>query len=522
METKLAIPIAAPDLNSAQEQIKKALRAEAEIIELRIDYLEQLNVNAVETLISKAKSLRNSGIPTIVTCRDKKQGGAIDHPFSLRIDVLAAAVEAGADFIDLEFDNYIKLDKDNSLLSALKKKTKPRLILSAHDFEGKFPDLEKLHRQILNAYPNAVPKLVYTAKHINDCFDAFDLLRGTKQDSIIFCMGQAGLISRILAKKLGSLVTFASIDEKTATAPGQLTAEQFKKTFRFDGIKPNTELFGIISSPVAHSASPVIHNAWFQQSNLNKLYLPLLVAGGKKEFNLFLQNILGRAYLGFKGFSVTIPHKQNALDFVIETKGFIENLAGKIGASNTLLINRDNSLSAYNTDCPAALDAITSALKIKKEGLRNLNVAVIGAGGVARAIVAGFSDLKANIKIYNRTIEKAEKLAAEFDCSYAGLDDLNDLDAKLLVNCTSVGMYPNTNSTPVPKEYLKKEMVVFDTVYNPPKTLLLKQAEKTGAKTIDGLSMFVNQAAAQFKLFTDTDGNAELMRKTVIEYLTKR
>jgi len=519
METKLAIPIAAPDLNSAQEQIKKAFRAGAEIIELRIDYLEQLDINAVETLISNAKSLRNSGIPTIVTCRDKKQGGVIDHPLSLRIDVLTAAVKAGADFIDLEFDNYIKLDKDNSLLSALKKKSKTRLILSAHDFEGKFPNLEKLHRQILNAHPNAVPKLVYTAKHINDCFDAFDLLRETKQDSIIFCMGQAGVISRILAKKLGSLVTFASIDEKTATAPGQITAEQLTKTFHFDNIKPDTELFGIIGSPVAHSASPVIHNAWFQQSNLNKLYLPLLVAGGKEEFDLFLQNILGRAYLSFKGFSVTIPHKQNALNFVIETKGFIEKVTGRIGASNTLLINQRNCLSAYNTDCPAALNAITSALKIKKEGLINLNVAVIGAGGVARAIVAGLSNLKANIKIYNRTIEKAEKLASGFDCSYAGLDDLNDLNAKLLVNCTSVGMYPNTNSTPVPKEYLKKEMAVFDTVYNPPKTLLLKQAERAGAKTIDGLSMFVNQAAAQFELFTGRKPDKNSMREAISAFL---
>jgi 3-dehydroquinate dehydratase/shikimate dehydrogenase len=148
-------------------------------------------------------------------------------------------------------------------------------------------------------------------------------------------------------------------------------------------------------------------------------------------------------------------------------------------------------------------------------------VAVVGAGGVARAIVAGLTDAGAKIKIYNRTVKRAEKLADEFNCEFAGLDELPNLDAKLLINCTSIGMHPNTDATPVPKESLKKAMAVFDTVYNPAKTLLLKEAKKKKAKKIDGISMFVNQAMAQFKLFTNTEGNAELMRRTVCDKLKK-
>jgi 3-dehydroquinate dehydratase/shikimate dehydrogenase len=167
---------------------------------------------------------------------------------------------------------------------------------------------------------------------------------------------------------------------------------------------------------------------------------------------------------------------------------------------------------------------------ISRAELKALPVAVVGAGGVARAIVAGLSDAGAKIKIYNRTIEKAERLAAEFGCEFAGLDDLPNLDAKLLINCTSIGMHPNVDETPVPAQYLQtclersreKGMAVFDTVYNPAETLLLKQAKKAGAKTIDGLSMFINQALAQFKLFTGQDGNSALMRETVLNCFSDR
>jgi 3-dehydroquinate dehydratase/shikimate dehydrogenase len=334
-------------------------------------------------------------------------------------------------------------------------------------------------------------------------------------------MGEAGLISRIIAKKLNSFVTFASIDDQSATAPGQLTIEQFKKLYNYDNIKSDTELFGVIANPVGHSLSPAIHNACFGEKSMNKLYLPLLVNGGKKEFDEFLYNVIERKWLNFVGFSVTIPHKQSALEFARANGGFVEPLAEKIGAVNTLIISADGKISTYNTDYSAALDTVTSTLGIERDGLRGLPVAVVGAGGVARAIVAGLSDAGAQIHIYNRTISKAEKLAGEFNCDFAPLDDLMDMNAKLVVNCTSIGMHPNVNASPVPKECLKSDMAVFDTVYNPAETLLLKQARQAGAKTIDGISMFVNQGMAQFKLFTNAEGSAELMRQTIMKHLTQ-
>jgi 3-dehydroquinate dehydratase/shikimate dehydrogenase len=516
MMTHLTVPISAKSLDEALVQIKAAQTAGAEMLEFRIDYLEGLSVDLVKSLMGRFRDAKGKQPPVIVTCRDKKQGGAADYPDRLRIDFLIAALKAGADFIDFEYENFRSTENQERIRLALSQHSRSRLILSAHNFEGKLPDISRLYRSMSTVCPGTIPKLVYTANHINDCFDAFDLLHRTSSERIVFCMGQAGQISRILAKKLGSFVTFAGIDADSATAPGQLTIKELKELYRYDGISADTELFGVIADPVGHSLSPAIHNACFAQAGMNRLYLPLLVQGQQQEFKLFLNNVLLRKWLNFHGLSVTIPHKQNALQYAKSNLGFVEPLAEKIGAVNTLLVRSDGKLKAYNTDYSAALEAIMTEMKIKKAGLKELPVAVIGAGGVARAIVAGLSDAGAKIKIYNRTLERAEKLAAEFNCEFAPLDELENLDAKLLVNCTSIGMHPNIEATPVPNEYLKKTMAVFDTVYNPAETLLLKEAKKKKAKTIDGVSMFVNQAMAQFKLFTGADGNSDLMRETIL------
>ncbi len=517
--TYLAVPIAAPDVDQAGDLISKAIGAGAEMLELRTDYLEALSAELVKNLVARVKNVGDTAVPIIVTCRDKQQGGAIAHTLQLRIEVLTAALRAGAEFIDFEYENYLDIQSQERIRLALSQSSRCRLILSTHNLKTRFDDIGRLHRRILTVCPPAIPKLVYTANHINDCFEAFDLLHRTGGERIVLCMGQAGLISRIIAKKLDSFVTFGSIDEQSATAPGQLTIAQFRELYRYDSIDADTELFGVIADPVGHSLSPAIHNACFAEKSMNRLYLPLLIQGGQLEFDSFLRSVLLRKWLNFRGFSVTIPHKRSALAFTKTAGGMLEPLAEKIGAANTLLVTAQSGLKAYNTDYAGALDAITSGMGIAAADLNGLSVAVIGAGGVARAIVAGLSDAGAKIKIYNRTITKAERLAAEFDCEFAGLDGLPGLDAKLLINCTSIGMHPNLDESPLPDGCLNNKMAVFDTVYNPAETLLLKQAKRAGAKTIDGIEMFVNQARAQFRLFTNTDAKPELMRKTVLDCL---
>jgi 3-dehydroquinate dehydratase/shikimate dehydrogenase len=556
--TYLAVPIAARNLDQAQRQIGDAVAAGAEMLELRMDYLERLDRDSAAALVAAAKSSIPASLPVIVTCRDPREGGVGARSEALRIEVLLAGIEAGADFIDLEYANFLQPQIGPRIRSALAGRPASRLILSAHDFRGPFADMRQLYREIQQAFSGAIPKLVYTVNHINDCFDTFDLLHETRGDRIVLCMGPAGLISRVLARKLGGFVTFASVEEQAATAPGQLTAGTLKGLYHYDRLEAATELFGVIADPVGHSLSPAIHNACFAEQGMNRLYLPLLVQGGETEFGQFLDHVLARPWLDFRGFSVTIPHKHSALKYVHAKGGFVEPLADKIGATNTLIVTpwrgrpalalrghlglarpdhdvsiesevqgqdalataaAPHELAAYNTDYAGALDAITAGMSIQREDLRNVPVAIMGAGGVSRAIVAGLTDVGARVTIYNRTVERAKELAAEFGCKSAGLEGLSRMEAKLLVNCTSIGMHPNIDASPVPAEYLKPDMMVFDTVYNPAETLLLKQAQQKGAKTIDGVTMFVNQAAAQFRLFTGQSASSNLMRKVVLEKL---
>ncbi len=510
--TYLTVPIAAASIEQAAELMKKAAAFGAEMLELRTDYLEDLTPDLAVRMIDQARDTCDPPLPIIVTCRSGSQGGANDYPANLRIEVLSAAVKAKAEYIDFEYEYFTNIGNQEKIRLALADGVRTRLILSAHNFNGPFQDLAKLYRNIFTTYSAAIPKLVYTANHINDCFPALDLLSRTSDDKIVLCMGPAGAITRILAKKLDSFVTFASIGDETSTAPGQLTITDLKNTYRWDDINEDTELYGVIGDPVAHSIGPVVHNACFESAKMNKLYLPVLLQGGKREFDIFVNALMTRRALGFKGFSVTIPHKQNALENVQRRMGKIEPLAEIIGASNTLILGPDDRTSVYNTDYKGALDAIDDA---GIHDLTGVSAAVIGAGGVARALVAGLVSTGANITIYNRTVKKAQRLADEFKCNFAPLVELEELEAELVVNCTSIGMHPEVDASPLSLNCLKSGMTVFDTVYNPPETMLLRNAKAAGAKTISGIDMFINQAAAQFELFTKKTADTKLMRKII-------
>ncbi len=509
--TYLAVPIANDTTDEMVKNAEQAAQAGAELVELRCDYLTDLRPQTVAELIKKVKI--NCDLPMIVTCRDKAEGGKGDWSTALRIEILKTALWSGADYIDCEYENFANDEIRKSLLTELTNYPPTRLIVSAHNFQGPFVDVESLYKTIKSMADDVIPKIVYKANHINDCFEALDLLHKTEgEDRIILCMGKAGKIVRILAEKFGAFVTFAAVDSENTTADGQLTIEEFTQLYRFGDIDENTELFGVIGSPIEHSMSPAIHNACFKADKQNKLYLSLLVDPNEAVFDMFMRGILGRQWIGFKGFSVTLPHKQNALKFAKREKDVVEEITYKIGAANTIIVAEERTVKLYNTDWSGAMKAVCVTLKCEPSDLAGIVAAVAGAGGVARAIVAGLTEAGCDVTVYNRTVEKAEKLAEEFGCESLPLDKLNKSKATLLVNCTSIGMSPNIKKSIINKKYLSSDMVVFDTVYNPPKTKLLKDAEDAGAKIVSGVDMFVNQAALQYKLFTGIDANEEVMR----------
>ncbi len=264
-----------------------------------------------------------------------------------------------------------------------------------------------------------------------------------------------------------------------------------------------TLLYGLIGDPVSHSLSPVMHNKAFRQIGYNGAYLAFQIK------YLGPETISGIKALGVKGLSVTIPHKVAVMDLIDE----IDETAKNIGAVNTI-VNDNGKLSGSNTDCIGAVKALQ-----EKTQIAGKEVVMIGAGGAARAVGYGILSKGGKLKIVNILKDEGENLARDLDVSYYPLSDFKKLDYQILVNTTPVGMAPDTDAMPVQPKDLKKGAVVMDIIYNPLKTKLLKEAEKIGCPTVDGVSMFVFQGVAQFELWTQQKAPVDLMRHTVLESL---
>jgi shikimate dehydrogenase len=275
--------------------------------------------------------------------------------------------------------------------------------------------------------------------------------------------------------------------------------------------------------------SPAIHNAAFTAIGYDGVYLPMLVEPDYQSFKAFVDGFLAFEELNFSGLSVTIPHKENALRYLRENSADVEELAVRIGAVNTIAISRDGrtpSFQGQNTDYAAILDSITAEMKITRDNLADLRIAILGAGGTARAAVAALAHYDANVILSNRTHDRAQALADEFSggrgkISAVSLDELLHANFDVFINTTSIGMHPNISESPLGdrRPPFSSKTVVFDTIYNPIKTKLLTQAEAMGARTISGVEMFVRQAAAQFETWTGKPAPQQVMRRVIADRL---
>ena len=286
----------------------------------------------------------------------------------------------------------------------------------------------------------------------------------------------------VLAERFGSLWTYVS-------GPKQLPP----KMYRFRDILPTTPVYGVTGNPIAHSRSPELHNGWLKTSKLPGTYLPL------RSDNLaaLLETC---DLLGISGLSVTVPHKKTAL----KLSEYAEPLAQKIGAANTL-IRAGDGWRARNTDAAGFLIPLLNALNLTNpEELKGKKVLIIGAGGAAKAVVHSLTGT--HMVLLNRTLDKAEKLAASTENCAAGplspdsLPLINNVD--IVVQTTSVGMHPDTEADPIPWWNPKGCTLVYDLVYNPEETVLLKRAKAAGTATLNGTAMLRAQAALQFEYFT--------------------
>jgi 3-dehydroquinate dehydratase/shikimate dehydrogenase len=510
--THLCVPILVNDVAQAQRDVAQAIEAGADMVELRIDRHDDPRI--AQDVISDFDA------QFIVTCRAEREGGQSTLGDQQRVGLLAIiAPTDDTVYLDIELETIRRVGAgvaDNPIIT------------SAHDFTGRPARLYNLIDE-MNGSVGRVNKVAWMARSIRDNLEAFELLGQRQKPTIALCMGEAGLISRVLARKFGAFLTFASLGGDDATAPGQVSVADMKRLYRWDAIGPRTKVYGVVACPVMHSMSPAIHNASFEHVQHDGVYLPLLVQEGYESFKAFMESFLAFPGLDLAGLSVTIPHKENALRYLREKNAPVEPLAESIGAVNTIIIDKDTAqpIRGLNTDYAAILDTITAALGIDARALAGERVAVVGAGGTGRTAVAALAHCGATVTVANRTPQRAQDLAREFDgrsgkASAVPMDQLADCDCRIWINTTSVGMHPRTDQSPLDERTMArigKGVLVFDTVYNPPQTTLLRQAQAAGAQTVGGVEMFIRQAARQFEAWTLQPAPVEIMRRVINQRL---
>lgn len=540
--TKLAVSLLVESLSAAHAQAAQAAERGADLVEYRIDLFTE-ELTALKALVER------SPLPCILTCRPEWEGGEYSGDEESRRAVLVAAAEAGPAYLDIELAAWTGDPELRRRLEPLldgPKAVTPSsvgLILSTHDFQTRPADLLQRVEAMAATATARVAKLAYRARSLRDNIECFELLLAQHKPTVAIAMGEYGLASRVLAKKFGALLSFVGLDDRAVTAPGQVGLETMKSLYRWDRLRADTSVYGVIGWPVAHSMSPAIHNAGFDAVGYNGVYLPMPIPPEYEHFKATVGDWLNHAPLNFRGASVTIPHKENLIRYVKEVGGEVEPLSEAIGAANTLTVRDDGSLYASNTDYAAAIDAVVEAMEISREQVADKRVAVIGAGGAARAIVAGFAGYGASVVVYNRTMERAAQLAEEFsnrpivpgitpgDVTAAPLDELSDSYCNIYINCTPLGMHPHVDATPMPELANTRgvvdaamgsgPIVVFDTIYNPIRTRLIRDAEALSCHTISGIQMFVRQGAAQFTAWTGLPAPEDVFEKILRDRLTQ-
>jgi len=455
----------------------------ADLVELRLDTVSDPDV---------AGALAGRKRPVIVTCRAAWEGGSFKGSEDERRRLLEQALDQGAEYVDIEWQARF----DDLIVRTHGK----RIVLSSHEFAHMPADLPARAR-VMRATGAEVIKIAAKANRLTDCLSLLDVDTSTDEHerTILIAMGEAGLVTRVLAGRFGSAWTYAG----TLRDITQVSADVMLDDYRFRSIADDTEIYGLAGSPIAHSVSPAMHNAAFAAIGRNAVYLPFPAADAG-DFATFARRV------GLKGASVTIPFKVPLLDYVTD----VEPAARKIGALNTLRMNT-NGWHARNTDAEGFLRPLDD----RGIALSGCRASILGSGGSARAVAVALASRKASVTVHGRDRDRSERVATlvsgatgEFPPARGTWD--------LLVNCTPIGMRPLIDRTPVPAESLGGGLV-YDLVYNPEVTRLLREAAAAGCQTIGGLDMLVAQAMEQFRWWTGVAPPAAVMRAAAVQRLSE-
>lgn len=478
-----------------QIELEEAVKRGAKFIELRLDFLAK----AVD--FQRLFPLKKC--PWVATLRRREDGGRWTGTEAERKTIIRQAIVAGFDWVDLETDIADEVPRFRTV----------RRIVSYHNLNETPGDLAAIYERMTKQDADVL-KIAVTAQTPADNMRLLRVLQDAKKPTVGHCMGEIGLPSRVLSLKYGAPFVYAAFNKERGIAPGLPSMDELRRFYNVEHIDRDTEVFGVIGDPVAHSFSPLLHNQMFRLGGVNAVYLPFRIPRG--ELSSAIQSFDA---IPVKGYSVTIPHKEGAAAIAAE----LDERARETGAANTLT-RLPRGFRAWNTDYQAAYESIKGNLPHGEDNttreLADCTVLVLGAGGAARALAHALQKAGAQIACSSRTLERAETLAKEVKGKAFDWEARHTVNCDILVNCTPVGMHPNVDESPVHKGFLKPGMVVFDTVYNPETTLLVKDARTRGCVVVTGVEMFVRQAALQYELFTGKPASLDVMREVMRKALS--
>lgn len=473
---RVCIAVVGGDAATMIERAESLVR-DNPLIELRLDYLSQ-----PQAALPKIKNFieLHPEATFIATCRRAANGGKFKGTVTAEVALLRKAAEIGFPLADLEWQSAEALKPDD--LKDLYDRI--GLIISYHDFRA----TKKLDDQLaeMSKFPADFYKLVSTATNLHDNVAMMKFLEAhaASHEMVGLCMGEQGIISRVLGVRAGSIFTFGSAIRGEETAPGQVPAGELRDVYRIDIVDQATQVYGVAGDPVAHSLSPVMMNAAFRRETVNAVYLALH-AKSLKDLLACVQEI------PIRGLSVTMPYKQEILEALQNS----DPLTKQIGACNTVVRGAGGQLYGFNTDVAGIVVPLEQRMH-----LAGARILIVGAGGAARAGAFGLKAKGAEVFLTNRTPEKAQALARQTKAKYLKRAEVAKQQFDVIINATPLGMN-GSKQTPLNENELNAKYV-FDLVYNPAETALVKMAQAKQIQVIPGLEMFVQQGARQFEIWT--------------------
>lgn len=492
MKTKICLVLNAPTLRENLALVD-LYRHWIDIVELRVDCLapdERLQFRGFPEM---------ADIPCILTIRRKSDGGQFAEGEGSRTALLARGL-AFADTDPRKNFAYIDLEEDLQVpsIEEAARAFGTRIIRSVHDMEGSINNIATRVRK-LRKTKDEIAKIAFTPRNLADVTNLFREAKTlTGEEFILIAMGQYGLPSRLLAPIVGSCITFVSGEEsikRTGNGLGHLDPITINEVYRVREITEQTRVFGVTGNPLVATSSPAIHNAGYARQGINAVYIPIKAETVEEAIEFAEET-------GITGLSVTFPFKETVLPNLAE----LSAESGEIGACNTI-VKTDEGWSGYNTDAPGFSRALLEFLG--RRDLKRLRIAIIGAGGAAKAIAHAVKALGGKACIFNRTTDKARELATQYNFKWATLDAGNrillETYSDVIIQTTNVGMSPDVEDDPIEFYSFGGHEAVYDIIYHPERTKMLRRAQKAGCKVCNGYTMLQYQAYLQYKLFTGVD-----------------